>query len=206
MMVIPAMQYVFLLISYLFGAIPFGLLITRWRKGIDIREHGSGNIGFTNVLRVVGFKSGIVVLILDIGKGAISVWLARRFTNAEILPVLCGMLAIIGHDWPVYLKFRGGKGVATTIGVFLVLAPWATLVALVIWVASVATTRYVSVGSILFALNLPIATFVLGLFCIRPVTYHAVLIAGCVAFVITVFKHRSNIQRLMQGTENRLGR
>lgn len=200
------MDYGLAVLAYLLGAIPFGLLLAKWWHGEDVREHGSGNIGFTNVLRVVGFKTGIVVLILDIGKGALSVWLAQQYAQHDFTPAICGLLTIVGHDWPVYLRFRGGKGVAATIGAFLVLNPPAALVALLILVASIATTRYVSLGSCLFVINLPVATLVLGVFGRRPPGFHAVWIVGVVIAAITLLKHRSNIQRLMDGTENQIGK
>ena len=194
-----------ILLSYLVGAIPFGYIIGRLWKGIDIREHGSGNIGFTNVLRAVGTVPGAVALILDIGKGVATVVGIARLSEANpaILPVLCGIAAIIGHNWTIYLEFKGGKGIATTIGVFIALEPIATLVSLVVWVITVAITRYVSLGSVLFVISLPIAIFAIKLAGKQDIT--AVLIAAIFAMVFAIYKHRSNIRRLLNGTERKIG-
>ena len=194
-----------ILLSYLVGAIPLGYIIGKLWKGIDIREHGSGNIGFTNVLRVVGTVPGAIALILDIGKGVAAVVGIARLgeANLGILPVLCGIAAIIGHNWTIYLGFKGGKGIATTIGVFIALEPIATLVSLVVWIIVVAITRYVSLGSILFAISLPIAIFVIKLAGKQYIT--AVLVVAIFAMVFAVYKHRSNIGRLLNGTERKIG-
>jgi glycerol-3-phosphate acyltransferase PlsY len=194
------------LLSYLVGAIPFGYIIAKLWKGIDIREHGSKNIGFTNVLRTVGAVPGIIVLILDIGKGLASILIFARLgeLNLDILPVLCGVAAIIGHNWTIYLKFKGGKGIATTIGVFIALAPMATLISLVVWVITVLITRYVSLGSILFVICLPIVIFA-GQIVGRDYTISLLLAAALVA-IMAIYKHRSNIGRLLNGTEKKIGR
>ena len=194
-----------ILLSYLVGAIPFGYIIGRLWKGIDIREHGSGNIGFTNVLRAVGTVPGAIALILDIGKGVATVVGIARLgeANLAILPVLCGIAAIIGHNWTIYLEFKGGKGIATTIGVFIALEPIATLISLAVWVITVAITRYVSLGSILLVICLPIAIFAIKLASKQYIT--AVLVAAIFAMVFAVYKHRSNIGRLLNGTERKMG-
>jgi len=200
------MYSILILLSYLVGAIPFGYIIGKLWKGIDVREHGSGNIGFTNVLRTVGTVPGFIVMILDICKGVVAVVGIAKLgeLNLAILPVLCGLAAIIGHNWTVYLKFKGGKGIDTTIGVFIVLNPIATLVSLAIWIIAVAITRYVSLGSILFVICLPIAIFVINLANKQYIT--TVLVAAIFAMVFAVYKHLSNIERLLNGTEHKIGR
>ncbi|MBC8229501.1 glycerol-3-phosphate 1-O-acyltransferase PlsY, partial [bacterium] len=196
----PLARYIIpILLSYLVGAIPFGYIIGKLWKGIDVREHGSGNIGFTNVLRTVGTVPGFIVMILDIGKGVASVVGIARLgeANPGILPVLCGIASIIGHNWTIYLKFKGGKGIDTTIGVFIAFEPIATVVSLIVWVIAVVITRYVSLGSILFVICLPIAIFALNLVSNQYIT--AVLVAAIFAMVFAVYKHRSNIGRLLNG-------
>ena len=202
----PLARYIIpILLSYLVGAIPFGYIIGKLWKGIDVREHGSGNIGFTNVLRAVGTVPGFIVMILDIGKGVAAVVGIARLgeANIGILPVLCGIAAIIGHNWTIYLKFKGGKGIDTTIGVFIAFEPIATVVSLIVWVIAVVITRYVSLGSILFVICLPIAIFALNLVSNQYIT--AVLVAAIFAMVFAVYKHRSNIGRLLNGKEHKIG-
>ncbi|MFQ6040443.1 MAG: glycerol-3-phosphate 1-O-acyltransferase PlsY [Candidatus Poribacteria bacterium] len=194
-----------ILLSYLVGAIPFGYIIGRLWKGIDIREYGSGNIGFTNVLRAIGTVPGFIVMLLDIGKGVAAVAGIAKLgaANLTILPVLCGVASIIGHNWTIYLNFKGGKGIDTTIGVFIALEPIATVISLVVWVIAVAITRYVSLGSILFVICLPIAIWAINLVGTQNIT--AILAAAIVATVFAIYKHRSNIARLLNGTERKIG-
>ncbi|HIE30170.1 TPA: glycerol-3-phosphate 1-O-acyltransferase PlsY [Candidatus Poribacteria bacterium] len=190
-----------ILLSYLVGAIPFGYIIGRLWKGIDIREYGSGNIGFTNVLRAIGTVPGFIVMLLDIGKGVAAVVGIARLgeANLTILPVLCGIASIIGHNWTIYLNFKGGKGIDTTIGVFIALEPIATVISLIVWVIAVAITRYVSLGSLLFVICLPLATLAIK----QDIT--AVLVAAILAMLFAIYKHRSNIVRLLNGTERKIG-
>lgn len=202
-----------LLFAYLVGAIPFGLLIARAR-GVDILAHGSGNIGATNVGRVLGRRFGILCFLLDFAKGALPVAVAlyvRNHTDAEaelglgpdLLPVAAGLAAFLGHIFPVYLRFHGGKGVATGAGVVAVLLPLEAGGAILVWIAVVLASRYVSLASIVAALSLVVLRltlvaapfagdhFILTLFC---------LIAG----ILVIVKHRSNIGRLLRGNENRI--
>ena len=194
--------------AYLLGSIPFGFLVAKAR-GVDIRNAGSGNIGATNALRVLGKPAGIAVLLLDALKGYAAVaWLTvlvLKGTNgtepaAGILPVIAGVGAVLGHNYTCWLKFKGGKGIATTAGVYLALAPWALLIALVVFLLAVAVTRYVSVGSIAAAIALPAAVWIIlpGETCLGFVT--------TALGVLAIYKHKTNIQRLRAGTENRLGR
>jgi len=190
-----------LVAAYLVGAIPIGYLIARALGGLDIRRHGSGNIGTTNVLRTLGrFPAGLT-LVGDVAKGYGAVALGRALLPAEPGAALaaCGALAVVGNCWPVYLRFRGGKGVATALGTFLGLMPLVTVPAALVWVLIVAASRYVSLGSMAAALSLPIAAVVL-----RRYPGAFVVAAGVVALVI-VARHRENIERLWSGTERRLG-
>jgi acyl phosphate:glycerol-3-phosphate acyltransferase len=189
------------LVAYLLGSIPFGFLVAK-AKGVDIRSAGSGNIGATNAMRVLGKPAGIFVLIMDCAKGYVAVWFCNMVLKApqETDFVIAGIFAVLGHNYPCWLKFKGGKGIATSAGVFLALAPWAALVALVIFILAVLVTKYVSVGSIAAAIALPVTVWVMTpdnrLLCI------VTTILGALA----IYKHKSNIQRLMAGTENRLGK
>jgi acyl-phosphate glycerol 3-phosphate acyltransferase len=201
------------LLAYLVGAIPFGYLIARAR-GVDILRQGSGNIGATNVGRVLGRRFGILCFLLDFAKGAVPVALAQLVRSQsdveaqlglgpDLLPVTAGLAAFLGHLFPVYLRFRGGKGVATAAGVVAVLLPGPALIAVLVWVAVVAAARYVSLASVTAAVVLVVAR--LGLVD-QPFAFdHAVVTTFClVAAALVIVKHRSNLARLRQGTENRL--
>jgi glycerol-3-phosphate acyltransferase PlsY len=204
----PLATVVIAAVAYLLGSIPFGYILVRVFRRQDIRSVGSGNIGATNVIRSGARGLGIATFALDVLKGCAAVWLGALIAaalapgmalrNAEALAAL---FAVIGHMFPVWLKFRGGKGVATGFGVFLVSAPWAALSAIGLFFIVLALTRYVALGSILGAASFPIfAWFMAG--GSRPLFFIAVQVA--VALLIIV-KHHGNIQRLMNGTENRVG-
>ena len=197
--------FILIVIAYILGSIPNALWIGKVFRGIDIREHGSKNTGSTNAARVLGAKLGILTLILDISKGAIPV--ARSFfMKADLLenmtgissldPIMVGIFAIIGHSFSLFMKFKGGKAVATTVGVFTVLVPKALLLAAVVFFVIFAVTRYVSVSSITAAISLPI--FIFFLYWDVPYT----IFGGIIAILIIV-KHKSNIQRLLNGTESK---
>jgi acyl phosphate:glycerol-3-phosphate acyltransferase len=213
--------------SYLLGSIPFGLL-AGFARGIDVRKHGSGNIGATNVLRTLGKKWGIGVFACDVLKGAAAVLLAQwasslpatyntasmlvnhsaihpntDFTPAEA-GIIAGLAAILGHNFPVWLKFKGGKGIATSAGVLLALMPLATLSCLAIWGAVFFATRYVSLASIVAAAALPAIVWLLMTF--AHVGERAIFWFSCVIAALAIWRHRSNIQRLLAGTENRFGK
>ena len=205
--------------AYLLGSIPTGFLVAR-AKGIDIRNAGSGNIGATNAMRVLGKPAGIFVLLLDALKGYAAVaflapqifnWLAPHLGLAsdfsvepfELRPrllVIAGIGAVLGHNYTCWLKFKGGKGIATTAGVYLALAPWAVLVALIVFILAVALTRYVSVGSIAAAIALPVAVWVM-----TPHNLFLGLVTTALG-LLAIYKHKSNLQRLRDGTENRFGK
>ncbi len=184
-------------VSYVLGSLPTGLWLGLRVRGIDIREHGSKSIGATNTMRVLGKGLGAVALLGDMAKGAVSVLLVARLTSWEFAPLACGLAAIAGHSWSIFLRFQGGKGVATSTGVFWGLCPIGMGIATLVFVVTVAATRMVSAGSILGAIALAISTFAFP----YPMPLRA--IATLVALLVLV-KHRSNIQRILSGKENRL--
>lgn len=182
------------LAAYLLGSIPTGYLLGRWLKGIDIRTVGSGNVGATNVFRSVGKTAGIATLFIDIAKGVLSVGIALVVCGGEFWPLLAGVAAVGGHSWSVWVKFRGGKGVATSAGVFLALLPGPMGVALLVFLGAFLLSRRVSVGSILAAASLPVAAGVLG--SSTPRWGLAVVIS-----VVVILRHAPNIRRLRRGQE-----
>jgi glycerol-3-phosphate acyltransferase PlsY len=184
--------------AYLIGSIPFALLLARRWGAEDLRRIGSGNLGAANVLRASGLTAGVLVAALDIAKGAVSVVLAQRLGGAGPGPAAAGVAAIVGHIYPVWLGFRGGKGVATACGVFTVLTPLAVPPAVAIFLASVWVTKYISVGSVLASVVLPTAAYVTG-------SSGPVLGAAVAGSALIVFRHRSNLARLREGTERRFG-
>jgi glycerol-3-phosphate acyltransferase PlsY len=190
-------------VAYLVGSIPSAYLAGRMARGVDLREHGSGNLGATNVLRVLGWKVALPVFLFDILKGALPVLLLPRWTvtaDPEEWAIACGVAAIAGHVRPIFLLGKGGgKGVATAAGVFLALAPWATLAALVVFIAVLLLWGYVSLGSLSAAVVLPLAVLLLDGWR-SPVLLVASLVA---AFVF--WTHRANIGRLRRGEEHRFG-
>ncbi len=188
-------------IAYLLGAIPFGYVLVRLVRHEDIRDTGSGNIGATNVLRSGAKGLGVATLLLDLLKGYAAVRLARHLAPADYnLAVGAAIAAVLGHVFPVWLRFRGGKGVATALGVFLALVPLAALVSLAVFLVIVLLTRYVSLASILAAAVMPIAGIALA-----PVR-SPVVVAGFLSLALLIIvKHHANIRRLLAGTENRFG-
>jgi acyl phosphate:glycerol-3-phosphate acyltransferase len=194
------------LFSYLLGSIPFGYLLVRLRFGADIRETGSGGTGATNVSRRAGKLAGVLTLFLDALKGAAAVIITSKLlgteANADWWIAASAIAVIVGHIFPVWLGFRGGKGVATGVGVFLTLTPWAVLAAFVLFVVIVLLTRYVSLGSIVATITIPSLILVRHL--IEPVSgFFSLITATSVGALLIVFAHRENIGRLMAGTENR---
>jgi glycerol-3-phosphate acyltransferase PlsY len=188
--------------AYLLGSIPFGLLLAKQFGGGDVRKAGSGNIGATNVARVAGPLAGILTLILDTAKGIAAVWLAGRFTGESATWMMVAAFAVLlGHCFPVWLKFKGGKGVATALGVFLALSPLAAVSALLLFVLCVAYWRYVSLGSVAAAAAMPLLIYFLW------APGHAppiVIDLGTLAVAaLVIYKHGGNLQRLVEGTEPR---
>ncbi|MGA9047431.1 MAG: glycerol-3-phosphate 1-O-acyltransferase PlsY [Dehalococcoidia bacterium] len=202
------------LMAYLVGAIPFGLIVSRRLYGIDIRKHGSGNIGATNVFRVLGTKAGLITLVLDLAKSALPVlaagyiiaddkiFLAGYDIHAQFAQVLAAILVMVGHNWSVYIKFKGGKGVATFVGGMLVINWFVCLVGVLIGGIVILITRYVSLGSILGALGTLLVLSAAVLLTIAAPVY---MIYGLLAVGLIVFQHRTNIIRLQAGTESKLG-
>jgi glycerol-3-phosphate acyltransferase PlsY len=197
------MALVWLVASYLIGAIPTSYLAGRLGRGIDLREHGSRNLGATNVYRVLGWKFASPVALFDVAKGLIPVVVfGPRVPSVAHFALLCGATAIVGHVFSVFVGFKGGKGVATAAGVLLALAPLALPAVLVVWAVIVRVTGYVSLGSIAAALLFPVADWLFN-----PARRGAATIAFDVAVAaFIVWKHRANISRLLAGTENRFGR
>ena len=191
-----------LLASYFVGAIPTSYLLSRFLAGIDLRQHGSGNLGATNLYRVLGWKYAIPAAAVDIAKGAIPVLIfAPQVSTSQLFALACGVAAILGHVFSVFVGFKGGKGVATAAGVMLGLAPLALTAVAVVWALLVRLTGYVSVASIAAAALLPLAVYLL-----EDSTSPALLwIAAAIAAGV-ILLHRRNIQRLLKGTESRFGR
>ncbi|HXE41817.1 MAG TPA: glycerol-3-phosphate 1-O-acyltransferase PlsY [Candidatus Baltobacteraceae bacterium] len=216
----PAWSYIIVAVAaYLLGSIPTGYLVAK-AKGIDIRKTGSGNIGATNAMRVLGKPAGIFVLLVDCAKGYVACalisplvwnWLAPHYSgffqyfhdtsveNQMKYYLVAGIFAVLGHNYTCWLKFKGGKGIATTAGVYLALAPVALGIAFAVFILTILVTRYVSVGSIVGAIALPTAVW----FTNENMLLRIVTIA---LGVLAIYKHKSNIKRLMQGTESRLGK
>ncbi len=193
------------IVSYLLGSIPFGYLIVRKKVGADIRETGSGGTGATNVSRRAGKAAGIYTLVLDALKGAVAVvWavvLAGSSSRAAWIVTAAAIAVIVGHIFPVWLRFRGGKGVATGVGVFLMLAPVALLCAGVLFVAIVFFTRYVSLGSVVAAATIPLFVWLQSVFVTPVADLRPLLIATIAGAALIIFAHRGNIGRLAHGTE-----
>jgi acyl phosphate:glycerol-3-phosphate acyltransferase len=186
-----------LIAAYLIGGIPFGYLLVRLKSGRDVRDMGSGNIGATNVLRTTGPGLGILTLLLDIGKGAFAVWLADRYLNGSPQAMALAALAVMaGHAFPIFLKFRGGKAVASFVGAFLYLTPVPLLTVMVVFAIVVAVTRYISLGSVLAAGFFPVSVFLID----HPPT--VVLLAATIAGVFIVWRHKANLHRIHAGSEN----
>jgi glycerol-3-phosphate acyltransferase PlsY len=198
--------FLIIAIAYALGSIPFGYLIVRALAGADIRESGSGGTGATNVSRRAGKPAGLITLILDVLKGAFGVLLARWFTPGEELGwtvAVTGIAVVVGHIFPIWLGFRGGKGVATAVGVFLVLAPLNLVVAGLVFFCTILLTRYVSLASILASVSLLLFTWLQRQFGATYYRGDMILISAVVIAILIIFAHRANIGRLIRGTENR---
>ena len=184
-------------VAYLLGSFSFGLFVARWYGQADLRERGSGNIGATNVARTVGRTPALLTLLGDSAKGCLAVLLAQWWGASLTITALAALAAVLGHMFPLYHRFQGGKGVATSLGVMIPLLPWPTLGAVVVWVAVILSLRYVSVASMIAALAVPVLAFLRG----DPPPSVA---AASVAAVLILAAHRGNLQRLVQGVESRL--
>ena len=191
------MTAILVVVAYLLGSLPFGLWLAR-SEGVDLRAAGSGNIGATNVLRTTGRLLAAVVLALDSSKGVLAVWLARLLGGEIEVMVACAVAVVAGHMWPIWAGFRGGKGVATAAGAWALIAPIAVVWSVVVFASLVATTRYVSAGSVAAAIAVPVVTTLLDG---RLSTAVGSVILGA----LIVWRHRSNLSRLAKGTESRIG-
>lgn len=211
---------IFPILGYLLGSIPTGFLYGKWLRGIDIRKYGSGNVGATNAARVLGRTAFVIVLVLDIAKGVLAVMIPRWLGMDESVRVLAGLAAVFGHSYTVFLRFRGGKGVATSAGVFFALAPFVTTAALIVFLIVLALGRYISLASICGAASLlaaGIVCFLIQIFYISSESPTAAsapegLLVGkwtlgaiTLASLLVLWRHRANIQRLRSGTEPKAG-
>lgn len=185
-------------LSYLIGSISFGYLIAKHFKGVDIREVGSGSTGATNISRLMGFKVAGLVLILDALKGFLVAVLSSHLTGEDWAILLCGLAVIIGHSWPLFFGFKGGRGSATALGFFIGFAPFPTLIVFLFAIVVIALTRYVSLGSILGSIAIPVYMLFLP-------EYRPYFVFGLVSCLIIIFRHIPNIKRLIQGKEPKLG-
>src|SRR5215471_10524380 len=186
-----------LVIAYLSGAIPFGYLLVKWKTGADVRAKGSGNIGATNVMRTSGRLAGILTLALDIAKGYFAVWMAGRLSQGDAAVMSAAAVTVMaGHAYPIFLRFQGGKAVASFVGAFLCLTPAAIAVEVVVFVVVVAWTRHISLGSIVGAATFPLAVWIVAK---APLP---ALVAALIASTFIIYRHSSNIARLRDGTEN----
>lgn len=184
--------------AYLIGSIPFGYLFSRLFSRLDIRRHGSGNIGATNVLRLLGWQAALPVLLLDVGKGSAAVLLARALSDNTVVVLSAALAVLLGHCFPLFLKFKGGKGAATGIGLLIPLAGNVCAAAIALAVLLIALTRYVSLGSIIGALSVPLFLLI---FNYDP----PYLVFGAAMALLVIFRHHENIRRLLSGTESKLG-
>jgi glycerol-3-phosphate acyltransferase PlsY len=206
---VPVVGYILVvLIAYLLGSIPTGFLVAKAR-GVDIRTVGSGNIGATNVFRILGKSAGTFVLLADAAKGWVAVFVVAKLFAGWLYPaagplardwsaICAGVAAILGHNYTCWLHFKGGKGIATSAGVLVALVPLPLIIILAIWTVVFALSRYVSLASISAAFALPFAAWVIG-------ESTAITLVTAALAVLAIYKHRANIQRLLRGTENRIG-
>lgn len=187
-----------ILLSYLVGSVSFSYLFTRWLKGEDIRNHGSGNAGATNTLRVLGKGPAAVVFLLDALKGVASVGMGNMISHGDhILMIVCGIAAVVGHNWPVFLRFRGGKGIATTVGVAASCFFGATLVSGILAILFIVITRYVSLGSLVLTIFIPVVMWIMN---------YSGLMIGLMLIItaMAVWRHKQNILNLIHGKERKI--
>lgn len=185
------------IVAYLIGSIPNGLIIGKSFWQIDLREHGSKNIGATNAYRTLGAKAAALIFIMDLLKGIIGVWLGSYMIGTPLAMISGGIAAIIGHNWSAFLKFTGGKGVATGLGVIAMLMPQVTVIVFVTWLVVVYVTKYVSLASIIAAMMVPICSYFFN----EPLEY---LCFSILAAVFVIYRHKSNVQRLINGNESKI--
>ncbi len=190
------------LIGYIVGAVPVGLIVAKAIKRIDIREYGSGKIGTTNVLRTVGRPAAVLVLMLDIGKTVGVVLVIRAFSDSTGAEAAVAFAVLIGHNWPIFTRFKGGRGTAPGLGGIIAFSPWATLATILLGLPALLLSRYVSLGSLVGAVVGGLTLLVLGILGINPIEYG---FFGLIGGSIVVFSHRDNIGRIIAGTERKLG-
>lgn len=195
------LQILFIMVSYFLGAVPFGLIFTKLLSRVDVRTVGSGNIGATNVLRAAGKKAALLTLLADALKGYLPVLIAKIFFQDDSVTVLCGAAAVLGHNFPVYLKFKGGKGVATSYGVVLGVSPWIGLLCLLVWLLAACLWRYSSLSALVSFACYPLLVFVTTAPASRPFGLLSLFIFGMI-----YYRHRENIKRLLAGTESKIGK
>ena len=198
----PVQYAAVLSISYLLGSVPWGYILLKMRMGVDIRQYGSGRTGMSNVLRTGGGKVAALVLLLDVSKGVLPVFLARTIIGASEADVAAALLALIGHNWPVFLGFRGGRGIATGLGSLVMMAPIAAAIGLSAFIPITIVSRYLSLGSVLGVVITCIAIIGLGLAGIYSSGYS---VYAVFTMSIIIWQHRANIRRIRNGTERRLG-
>ena len=190
--------------SYIVGAIPASFIMGRLARGIDLREHGSGNLGAANTFRVLGSRAAVPVLLFDIGKGFFAVWYLSGLGGSAIwFSLIAAVSVVIGHNYSVFVRFSGGKGVGTTAGAFMALAPYAVLICVLIWLVALLLTRIVSLASMIAALCLPVAVYLSNLL-LDAGTHLSVLVLSVVVAILVIYKHRPNIRRLREGSEKRI--
>jgi len=194
-------QIIAILLSYLLGAVPFGLVFSKLFSDVDVRTIGSGNIGATNVLRAAGKKAAVLTLLMDTMKGLVPVLIVKFLFQDDAITVLSGAAAILGHNFPVYLKFRGGKGVATSYGVVVAVAPWTGLLCLIIWALVAYIWRFSSLSALVSFACYPGLTFFITSPQSKPYGLLALFIFGMI-----YYRHRDNIKRLLSGTEPKIGK
>ena len=189
-------------LAYLLGSISWGYMLLQWKMGVDVREFGSGRTGMSNVLRTGGAKSAVVVLTLDIGKGVMAVALAREVIGTNGAEVAAGLIVLAGHNWPVFLQFKGGRGILTALGGLALMVPVAAIIATATFLTVIALSRYISLGSVIGVTIGALAILALALAGVNSGTY---MVYGFIACAMLVWQHRDNLQRIRDGNERRLG-
>ena len=189
-------------LAYLLGSVSWGYMLLQWKMGVDVREFGSGRTGMSNVLRTGGAKSAVVVLTLDIGKGVMAVVLAREVIGTNGAEVAAGLIVLAGHNWPVFLQFKGGRGILTALGGLALMVPVAAIIATATFLTVIALSRYISLGSVIGVTIGALAILALALAGVNSGTY---MVYGFIASAMLVWQHRDNLQRIRDGNERRLG-
>ncbi len=189
-------------LAYLLGSISWGYMLLQWKMGVDVREFGSGRTGMSNVLRTGGVKSAVVVLTLDVGKGVMAVVLAREVIGTSGAEVAAGLIVLAGHNWPVFLQFKGGRGILTALGGLALMVPVAAIIATATFLTVTALSRYISLGSVIGVTIGALAIVALALAGVNSGTY---MVYGFIACAMLVWQHRDNLQRIRDGSERRLG-